>query len=353
MMSRAHTDICDLFTWNYGISFTSAFPQACLAVGKEDGEIALFTQTALRKSEGCFHKLRGHQRRVTSLTLSSSGQQQLLASGSVDNTVRLWDTHTRECVAVLKGHTDFVCSVAFSPDGRLLASTSDDRTVRLWDVIERQPIDVLCSHTNWMLSVSFSPDGRQLASGSYDNTVRLWSVPEGMPGPVLQHNHAVWCVAFSPVVGSNMLASASDDGIVRLWDVSGVIKRELHRHSKSFWSRSIAFSPDGSQLVSGSRDNAHLWSVASGKLLKKLGKGFSVAFHPNGKQVALVLLDKTMRMRTVCEWSDHTHQLFGEEMKRMVFCLVCIKDNIEKHTTIVPQLPMVLWLDIFAFLCDD
>jgi WD40 repeat protein len=249
--------------------------------------------------------------------------------------------------------------MAFSPDGRLLASVAADRTVRLWDVVKRKaasPVDMLQGHTDYLRSVSFSPDGRQLASGSSDRTVRLWSVPEGAPGPVLQHVHMVVCVAFSPVVGSNMLASGDMDRIVRLWDVSNQqLLRELQGHSGRIMS--MAFSPDDSQLVSGSLDNTvRLWSVASGKLLKVLtGHSRSVncvAFHPNGKQVASCSRDKTVRIWTVCEWSDRTHQLFGKEMKRLVFCLMCVKENIEKHATSVQQLlPIEMWLHICSFMC--
>jgi WD40 repeat protein len=330
-------------------------------VGQENGDIALWTHAALRKGKGCSHKLLGHQRNVSSVAFSSSGrEQQLLASGSRDRTVRLWDPNTRECVAVLQGHIDWVTSVAFSADSRLLVSASEDQTVRLWDVVERRaasPVDVLRGHTICVMSVSFSPDGRQLASGSYDFTVRLWSVPEGVPGPVLQHPDSVFCVAFSPVVGSNMLASGCWDGVVRLWDVSGIdqqqqLMRKLHGHSS--WIRSITFSPDGSQLVSGSGDcTVRLWSVASGKLLRVLtghsGCISNVVFHSNGKQVASVSSDKTVRLWTVCEWSDRTHLLFGNEMKRLVFCLMCIKEKMEKNVNpIEHNLPMALWLEIFA-----
>jgi WD40 repeat protein len=328
-----------------------------LAVGQENGEIVLFG-----KGKGCSHTLQGRKSWVNSVAFSTSGQeQQLLASGSSDRSVRLWDTNTKECVAVLEDHAGSVESVAFSHDSRLLASASYDQSVRLWDVMKRQPAQVLQGHTDWVSSVSFSPDGRQLASSSWDHTVRLWSVPEGVPGPVLQHARPVRCVAFSPVVGSNMLASSCHDCIVRLWDVSGInpqLLRELNGHSESFQTNSVAFSPDGSQLVSGLRDNTvRLWSVASGRLLKVLtghsNAIISVAFHPNGKQVATLSFDKTMRMWTVCEWNDRVHRLFfGDEMKRLVFCLVCIKEKIDfSKNASIPQLPMALWLDICAFLC--
>jgi WD40 repeat protein len=327
------------------------------------GDIALWTQAALRKGvEGCFRKLQGHSGRVDSVAFSNSSekeQQQLLASGSNDRTVRLWDTHTRECVAVLQGHMYYVSSVAFSPDGRLLASASADRTVRLWDVVRRQPlfpVDVLRGHTDIVRSVSFSPDGRQLASGSYDGTVRLWSVPDGAPGPVLQHALSVWCVVFSPVIGSNLLAVGYGNGIIGLWDgINQQLLRELREHNSVI--ESVAFSPDASQLVSGSWDRTvELWSVTSGKLLKTMEGHLrhvgSVAFHPNGKQVASCANDETVRIWAVCEWSDRMHKLFGDEMKRLVFCLMCIKDKIDvSNDLIVPKLSMTLWLAIFALLC--
>jgi WD40 repeat protein len=334
--------------------------QTCLAVGHENGEIALFTQAALRKDEGCSYKLQGHKHMVKSVAFSSN--RQLLASASLDRTVRLWDTHTRECAAVLEGHSCAVYSVAFSPDNRLLASASLDRTVRLWDVAERRVaflVAVLRGHTNYVWRVSFSPDGRQLASGSSDCTVRLWSVPEGVPGLVVQHAYPVYRVAFSPVVGRNLLASVCG-GIIKLWDVgSSQIDRQLLRDIQGPpWVNDLSFSPDGSQLVSGSGDHTvRLWSVASGKLLKVLTGHSkvvnSVAFHPNGKQVVSSSYGNNVRIWTVCEWSDRTHQLFGNEMKRLVFCLMCIKEisALDKPTTSVPQLPMALWLDIFAFLC--
>jgi WD40 repeat protein len=101
-----------------------------------------------------------------------------LASGSLDNSVRLWDVAShRQVGPPLTGHTDNVSSVAFSPDGKTLASGSE--SVRLWDVAShRQVGPPLTGSTGAISSVAFSPDGKTLISGSYDNSVLLWSVPQ-------------------------------------------------------------------------------------------------------------------------------------------------------------------------------
>jgi WD40 repeat protein len=103
----------------------------------------------------------------------------LLASGSLDKTIKLWDVASGRLVRTLSGHTKAVTSVAFSPDGRLLASGSLDYTIKLWEVASGREVRTLSDHPWYVLSVAFSPDGRLLASGSEDKTIKLWDVASG------------------------------------------------------------------------------------------------------------------------------------------------------------------------------
>ena len=153
------------------------------------------------------------------------------------HTVRLWDAATGAPRQPLKGHSDWVSSVAFSPDGKLVASGSDDKTVRLWDAATGAPHgEPLEGHSDWVSSVAFSPDGKLVASGSSDGTVRLWNAATGAPrGETLKgHSSRVHSVAFSP--DGKLVASGSGDQTVRLWDA--VTGAPRGRRSRAIRTRS-------------------------------------------------------------------------------------------------------------------
>ncbi|WP_199247235.1 PQQ-binding-like beta-propeller repeat protein [[Phormidium] sp. ETS-05] len=102
-----------------------------------------------------------------------SADGRLLALGG-DKDIYLWDLTTGRQLHLLQGHTGYVNSVSFSPDGKTLASGSHDKTVRLWDVPTGRELRQLREHKYGVNSVSFSPDGQTLASGGWDGVVRLW-----------------------------------------------------------------------------------------------------------------------------------------------------------------------------------
>ena len=125
----------------------------------------------------CLQTLEGHIDSVNIVVFSPDGE--LAASGSDDNTVRLWNTKTGESRGVLEGHWRSVRTVVFSPNGELIASGSDDDTVRLWDIKTGETRGMLRGHSRSITTVVFSPDGELIVSGSGDRTLRLWDTKTG------------------------------------------------------------------------------------------------------------------------------------------------------------------------------
>ncbi len=251
-----------------------------LASGSEDKTVCIYDTN----SGTLIKKLKEHTGSVTSVTFSPDGK--VLASGSWDNTVCLFSVINGKLIKKLKEHTGSVTSVTFSPDGKVLASGSEDKTVCIYDTNSGTLIKKLKEHTGSVTSVTFSPDGKVLASGSWDNTVCLFSVINGkLIKKLKEHTSSVTSVTFSP--DGKIIASGSRDNTVCLFNInSAQLIKKLKEHTGSVTS--VTFSPDGKVLASGSWDNTVcLFSVINGKLIKKI-RDYSddiecIAFSPNGK----------------------------------------------------------------------
>jgi len=233
-----------------------------------------------------------------SCSVAFSPNGKTLATGGVDNTVRLWDASTGKELRALAGHPAAVCSVAFSSDGKTLASVSRDWTTRLWETASGKEIRTLGGlrvvGVSWTCSVSFSPDGKILASGGADSRwspegIRLWETATGKEIRGLTgHQNDVCSVVFSP--DGKILASGSHDSTIRLWETAtGKVIHTLPGHVG--WACSVAFSPDGRTLASGGQDKTiRLLEVATGKEIWAVtgheGCVYSVAFAPDGKAIA-------------------------------------------------------------------
>jgi WD40 repeat protein len=160
--------------------------------------------------------LRGHTNWIGQIAWSPYGR--MLASPSGDKTIRLWDVETGECLKTLEGHQDAVSSVAFDPAGSTLASGSEDGSIKLWEPASGKLLRTLKGHQEAVFSVAFDPADSTLASGSYDTTIKLWDSTSGRLLRTLEgHIYAVVGVSFSSngsIVASKGTTSCST---VRLW----------------------------------------------------------------------------------------------------------------------------------------
>jgi WD40 repeat protein len=229
----------------------------------------------------------------------------LLASGHYDGIVRVWDVENGAVLQEIDAQNGVdVFAIAFSPDGTLLAAGGGDNVITLWNVSDLndiQPTFTLSGHTNWVRTLAFSPDGAMLASGGFDTTVRLWDVASGeaLRQPLTDHRALVWSVAFSS--DGLLLASASADRTIILREASSGRRVEniapLIGHADEV--QSVAFSPDSTLLVSGGKDGRVLlwhtqpqtplsteWHVVleEGETFE-VGGILSIAVSPDGTQV--------------------------------------------------------------------
>lgn len=264
-----------------------------IASGSLDKTIKLWSAVSGKELK----TLRGHAEMVNSIAFSPDGKT--LVSCSVDQTVKLWNVADGRELRTFSEHVNNVLSVAFSPDGKTLASGGTDNVVRLWNVTDEHSLRTLFGHTDFVESVAFSPDGKTLASASWDDTVKLWDVSTGRElGTLHGHAVAVSAVAFSP--DGRMLASGGGDRVIKLWDTGSWRElKTLVGHNGPV--NDVAFSPDGRTLASagGTQDGAvKLWDVGTGQEIKTFKEGaynsFSIAFSPNGKVIASVADDITL-----------------------------------------------------------
>jgi WD40 repeat protein/transcriptional regulator with XRE-family HTH domain len=208
-------------------------------------------------------------------SVAFSPNKRLLAAGSLDHTVRIWDTSdpTRPPLLLgpaLTGPTQALFSVAFAPDGRTLAAAGADAKVYLWDVsdpVRPVPRDPLSGPTSTIYSVAFSPDGHSLAAGSADASTRLWDVtdPTRPPAVLAGPTSTIHAVAFSP--DGHTLAAGSADASTQLWDVTDPahpVPRGAPLTGHTLKVLAVAFSPDGRTLATGSSDKTvRLWDVTN------------------------------------------------------------------------------------------
>ena len=295
----------------------------------------------------------GHAKRVDGIAFSPDGR--LLASGSADNTVKLWDTTSKREVRTLAGHAAPIKAIAFRPDGQWLASgaidgniklfdvasgrelfnlngdgsvntlafSSDGRwlaggniekVIKLWDLTTRREPLTLSGHSGPVSVVAFSTDGRWLASGSSDKTVKIWAPASGREVVTLTgHTDRITSLAFS--ADGQWLATGGSDNRIKLWKVDGWREQPLHI-SAADKVLAVAFAPDGRTLVSADRHRQiKLHDVQTGSVLHTIDnaanedvlEAVALAFSGDTRWLASSVGDKRVELRDVATGRDvHT-----------------------------------------------
>ena len=325
-------------------------------VRRRQGVIAFLVVLVVGFASAAFLAARANQETATERDAALSGQlvtesedlglndpilakQESLAAWQIDPSNQaaryaMLTAATLPGTGILKSDGSFVDAVAYSPDGKILATGSGDGIVRLWDVAtQRQIGDPLgtFSYARWIYSVAFSPDGKIVAAAGKDGVVRLWDVATHhlIGTPFSGDVSAIYSIAFSP--HGDLLAAGHSDGTVQFWAVPSGQQIGSPLHAGTV--HSVAFSPDGTMLATGGYDSANhgtvqLWDVNSrqpiGAPIEKniltsivnILTVFSVAFSPDGKTLAagegdgtVLLLNVTTRKETGSVFAENSSEI--------------------------------------------
>ncbi|MBI1315031.1 hypothetical protein GC176_27385 [bacterium] len=248
-------------------------PIASVAVSPDGKTLAVarFELVELRHTDSLelIRRLEEFPGKVNAVEFSADGSRLIAASGisGLYGEASIWDVATGQKLKTIDGHRDTLYDATLSPDGKTLATTSYDRQIELWNAATGESLRTLTGHNGAIFDLAFSPDGTILASASADATIKLWQVATGVRLDTLgQPLKEQYVVRFSPdgrfVVGGGL------DHRIRVWQV---VSREKPQINPLLFARiahdgaviQLAFSPDGSRLVSIADDQTtRLWDTA-------------------------------------------------------------------------------------------
>jgi WD40 repeat protein len=305
-----------------------------LATGMADG-VCLWEVA----SGKLLHHLKGVRGWCEAVAFTPDGKT---AIGAGYGAVHLWDVTTGEAKGQLQGHRGQITALAVSRDGQILATGGIDQTVRLWDIARRHPLRTCGQLPIFFTSIVFLPDGKRVATGEGHHPARLWEIVTGKELRRFQPDpDGAFRVALSPdgkVLATGGYPDIGKPGPLRLWDVaSGRLHHHLPGHPGSGVT-GLVFAPDGGMVATSgelSREVVWLWDATTGKRLRdlraeKLPGELSVhqtpaiAFSPDGKALATAHGDGSVRIWEVATWREN-RRLLGP--KQTIRALAYSPDN--------------------------
>ncbi|KAG5153751.1 hypothetical protein JHK82_011720 [Glycine max] len=267
-------------------------------------------------SMSCSYVLSGHTEIILCLdTCVSSSGKTLIVTGSKDNSVRLWESESANCIGVGIGHMGAVGAIAFSKRKQdFFVSGSSDHTLKVWSMdglsdnmtmpINLKAKAVVAAHDKDINSVAVAPNDSLVCSGSQDRTACVWRLPDLVSVVVFKgHKRGIWSVEFSPV--DQCVVTASGDKTIRIWAISdGSCLKTFEGHTSSVLR--ALFVTRGTQIVSCGADGlVKLWTV-------KTNECVATYDHHEDKVWALAVGRKTEKLATgggdavVNLWFDST-----------------------------------------------
>jgi len=241
--------------------------------------------------------LKGHQDWVSALAMSADGQ--ILASGSLDKTVKLWHLETGDLIHTFSDHQQGVLCLSLSPNGKWLASGGFDQTIKVWKLETGELCHTLTGHNGSVRSLVIMPDNQTLISGSFDQTIKLWQLDQGeFVQDLVQDAGRLSAIALSP--DGKTLASGGGDGIIDLWHFQPFdLEFSLTDNLSSI--NSLALSPDGHRLAAACTDGTlKVWQLDSGERVESwqcpCAPAMSIIFSDNGQSAIAAHADGTIKI---------------------------------------------------------
>ncbi|TNE45514.1 MAG: hypothetical protein EP343_26730 [Deltaproteobacteria bacterium] len=245
-----------------------------LATGSEDGTVKLW-DVKNPLNPVLLSTIKAHSALVHALTFDSTGQ--LLATGAWDNEIKVWwlrDPKNPRNTRIYKGHSDYVLGLTFTPNGDYLISGGRDAKIKIWSIGANKIVTTLSQHTRNVYSVLTSPDGKFLYSASVDNSIRTWDITKITAPKALAHitssngGHTNYVYKLALTADGRTLASGSRDQTVKLWEVNNPAAPKLYKTLTGHTSLvlGLSFRKDGKELISAGYDSKiNIWNTANPK----------------------------------------------------------------------------------------